>query len=132
MAAKLTQAAKVGLFVIASAGMVFIVLRTVSKETGSGKGYVVHATLKDATGLAPRSRVAIAGIPVGSLKEIVLQNGAARVDVQINGDVPLYTNATVGKKSASLLGESLLVLTPGTSDQPKLHDGDEIHIVIEQ
>jgi phospholipid/cholesterol/gamma-HCH transport system substrate-binding protein len=91
----------------------------------------VHALLKDATGLAPHSRVAIAGIPVGSLKEIRLDNGAARVDVSVNGDVPLYTNATIGKKSASLLGESVLVLTPGTADQPRLHDGDEIHIVVE-
>src|ERR1700723_2486302 len=111
--AKFTQAAKVGLFVIASAGMVFIVVRTVSKETGSGKGYVVHAVIKDATGLAPHSRVAIAGIPIGTLKDIVLDNGAARVDVQVNGDVPLYLNATLGKKSASLLGESVIVITPG-------------------
>jgi phospholipid/cholesterol/gamma-HCH transport system substrate-binding protein len=130
--AKFTQAAKVGLFVVASAGMVAIVVKTVSKETGNGKGYVVHAILKDATGLAPRSRVAIAGIPIGTLRDIALDNGEARVDVQVNGDVPLYGNATIGKKSASLLGESVLVVTPGTPDQPKLHDGDEIHIVIEQ
>ncbi|MGO8998502.1 MAG: MlaD family protein [Polyangiaceae bacterium] len=129
--AKFTQAAKVGLFVIASAGMIAIVVRTVSKETGNGKGYVVHAILKDATGLAPRSRVAIAGIPIGTLKDITLENGEARVNIQVNGDVPLYTNATIGKKSASLLGESVLVVTPGTADQPKLHDGDEIHLVIE-
>ena len=63
---------------------------------------------------------------------IDLDNGAARVNVQVNGDVPLYANATIGKKSASLLGESILVVTPGTADQPKLHDGDEIHLVIEQ
>jgi phospholipid/cholesterol/gamma-HCH transport system substrate-binding protein len=129
--AKLTQAAKVGLFVIASAGMVVVVVRTVSKETGTGKGYTVHALLKDGTGLAPRSRVAIAGIPVGTLKDIKLENGEARVDVEVNSDVALYTNATIGKKSASLLGESVLVITPGTSDQEKLHNGDEIHTVIE-
>src|SRR5277367_747456 len=129
--AKFTQAAKVGLFVIASAGLVAIVVKTVSKETGSGKGYVVYAIIKDATGLAPRSRVAIAGIPIGTLKDIVLDNGEARVNVQVNGDVPLYTNATLGKRSASLLGESVLVITPGTSDQPKLHDGDQIKNVIE-
>src|ERR1700734_2321589 len=111
--AKFTQAAKVGLFVIASAGLIFIILKTVSKETGTGKGYVVHAVLKDATGLAPRSRVAVAGIPIGTLKDITLDNGAARVNVQVNGDVPLYSNATIGKKSASLLGESILVVTPG-------------------
>jgi phospholipid/cholesterol/gamma-HCH transport system substrate-binding protein len=130
--AKLTQAAKVGLFVVASAGMIFVVVRTVSKETGHGKGYVVHAILKDATGLAPQSRVAVAGIPIGTLHDITLQGGEARVNVQVNNDVPLYANATIGKKSASLLGESVLVVTPGTPDQPRLMDGDEIHTVVEQ
>ena len=129
--ARFTQAAKVGLFVIAAAGMVVVILRTVSKEVGGGKSYVVYAHLKDATGLAPHSRVAIAGIPVGSLKEIKLDDGVARVDVAVNPDVPLYTNATIGKKSASLLGESVLVLTPGTADQPRLHDGDEVKVVVE-
>jgi phospholipid/cholesterol/gamma-HCH transport system substrate-binding protein len=130
--AKLTQAAKVGLFVLASAGLVVVVWRTVSKEVGGGKSYVVHADLEDATGLAPHSRVTIAGIPVGSIKSIVLDNGRARINVAVNGDVPLFDNATIGKKNASLLGESVIVLTPGTEDHRKLHDGDEITIVIKE
>ena len=130
--AKVTQAAKVGLFVLASAGMVFIIYRTVSKEVGGGNGYVVHAHLKDATGLANHSRVAIAGIPVGSIQSIKLEEGAARIDVRVNGDVPLYENATIGKKAASLLGENVIVLTEGTDDRRRLKDGDEIHIVVEQ
>ena len=129
---KLTQAAKVGLFVVVSAGLAIVILRTVSKDVAGKRGYTVHALLKDATGLAPRSRVAIAGIPVGSLTSIDLASGAARVNVEVGGDVPLYDNATIGKKSASLLGESIIVLTPGTADHARLHDGDEIKIVIEQ
>jgi phospholipid/cholesterol/gamma-HCH transport system substrate-binding protein len=129
---KFTQAAKVGLFVVLSAVLIVIVMRTVSKDITGKHGYVVHALLKDATGLAPRSRVAIAGIPVGTLKGIDLAGEAARVNVEVNGDVPLYTNATIGKKNASLLGEAIIVLTPGTADHPRLHDGDEITIVIEQ
>jgi phospholipid/cholesterol/gamma-HCH transport system substrate-binding protein len=50
----------------------------------------------------------------------------------VKNDVALYDNATLGKKSASLLGESVVVLTPGTPDHRKLHDGDEIHIIVEQ
>jgi phospholipid/cholesterol/gamma-HCH transport system substrate-binding protein len=129
---KLTQAAKVGLFVVLSAVLIAVILRTVSKDVAGKKGYTVHALLKDATGLAPRSRVAIAGIPVGSLTGIDLASGEARVNVEVNGDVPLYDNATIGKKNASLLGESVIVLTPGTADHPRLHDGDEIKIVVEQ
>ena len=130
--AKFTQAAKVGLFVLASAGMVYVVYRTVSREVGTHGGYLVHADLKDATGLANHSRVTIAGIPVGSIQDITLESGAARVDVRMNGDIPLYENATIGKKNASLLGESVIVLTPGTADHRRLKDGDQITIIIEE
>ena len=50
----------------------------------------------------------------------------------MQNDVALYDNATLGKKSASLLGESVVVLTPGTPDNRKLHDGDEIHVIADQ
>jgi phospholipid/cholesterol/gamma-HCH transport system substrate-binding protein len=130
--AKLTQAAKVGIFVILSAGAVYVIYRTVSKEVGGGGGYRVHAYIRDATGLANHSRVTIAGIPVGAIDGIQLEKGLARVDVKVRGDVPLYDNATLGKKSASLLGESIIVLTPGTEDKRKLQDGDEIRVIVEQ
>ena len=124
--AKVTQAVKVGAFVIVAGAATFIVWRAVSKDVGPGGGYVVHAYLPDASGLANHSRVTIAGIPVGSIDKIYLDNGRARVDIKVNKDVVLFSNATAGKKSASLLGESVMVITPGT-DEPKLHDGDEIH-----
>jgi phospholipid/cholesterol/gamma-HCH transport system substrate-binding protein len=130
--AKLTQAAKVGIFVILSGAGVYFVYRTVSKEVGGGNGYTVHAYIADATGLANHSRVTIAGIPVGSIDSIRLENGKARIDVRVKNDVPLYDNATLGKKSASLLGESVIVLTPGTEDKRKLKDGDEVHVIVEQ
>ncbi|MFO0677458.1 MAG: MlaD family protein [Polyangiaceae bacterium] len=129
--AKVSEAAKVGLFVLASAGAAFAVYRVVAKDIGSGGGYVVHTRLKDASGIAPHSRVTIAGIPVGTIDKIVLDNGQARVDLKIRGDVALYDNATVGKKSTSLLGEFAIVVTPGTEDHRKLKDGDEIAVIIE-
>lgn len=131
MAARVTQGAKVGIFVLLSAAAVYLVWRTVSKDVGPGKSYVVWAQLTDATGLAPHSRVSIAGIPVGTIEKISLSNGAARVDVRVKGDVDLYDNATVGKKSVSLLGESVIVLTPGTQDHPQLKNGDQIKLVAE-
>ncbi len=125
-----TQAAKVGLFVLLTGGAAFAVYRFVSPQGGGGGGYTVHAYIHDATGLATRSRVTIAGIPVGSLRSIKLEKGQARLDVTVRDDVPLYDNATLGKKSASLLGESIVVLTPGTPDHRQLHDGDEITIIV--
>jgi phospholipid/cholesterol/gamma-HCH transport system substrate-binding protein len=76
--AKVSQAAKIGLFVVVTAGAGYLVYRTIHRETGKGGGYVVHAYLKDATGIAKHSRVTIAGIPVGSIEDIRLERGMAR------------------------------------------------------
>jgi phospholipid/cholesterol/gamma-HCH transport system substrate-binding protein len=123
--AKVSQAAKIGLFVVVTAGAGYLVYRTIHKETGRGGGYVVHAYLKDASGIAKQSRVTIAGIPVGSVEDIRLENGRARVDVRVNGDIKLHQSARLGVKSASLLGENVIVLTEGVGE-PDKRNGDEI------
>jgi phospholipid/cholesterol/gamma-HCH transport system substrate-binding protein len=128
--AKGTQAAKVGLFVALTGAAAYGIFHFVSPQVGGGGAYTVHAYIRDATGLALHSRVTIAGIPVGSLEGIKLENGQARMEVKVKGDVVLYDNATLGKKSASLLGESVVVLTQGTEDHRKLHNGDEIHVIV--
>src|ERR1700735_3568747 len=127
MAARGTQAAKVGLFVALSGAATYGIYRYVSPEVSGGSGYTVHAFIPDATGLASRSRVTIAGIPLGTRDAIKLENGQARLDVKVKKDLDLYENATLGKKSTSLLGEAVIVLTPGTPPAPRLRDGDEIH-----
>src|ERR1700729_3257113 len=100
---KVTQAAKVGIFLVVCALALVIVFRAIDKGGSVSGAYTVHAYLKDATGLAAHSRVTIAGIPVGTIDTIVLDNGRARVNVKMNHDVDLYENATVGKKSALVL-----------------------------
>lgn len=129
--AKVTQAAKVGAFALVTAVGGYFVYRAVVKDFGGGSGYVVHAYLDDASGLASHSRVTIAGIPVGTIESIRLDNGRARVDVKVNKDVALFKDGTLGRKSSSLLGEYIVVLTPGTHE-PKLHDGDEIGVMPEK
>ena len=123
--AKVSQAAKIGIFVVVTAGAAYLVLKTIGTQVGTGKSYVVHGYIKDATGIAKHSRVAIAGIPVGQIDDIRLENGQARVDIRINGDVKLHENARLGVKSASLLGENIIVLTEGIGE-PDKKNGDEI------
>jgi phospholipid/cholesterol/gamma-HCH transport system substrate-binding protein len=128
---KVTQAAKVGIFLLISVAAIYLVLRSIDKGGGSAGSYTVHAFVKDATGLANHSRVTIAGIPVGQIDSIVLEGGKARINVKMNREVDLFDNATLGKKSALVLGEAVLVLTNGTPDYRKLKNGDEVTHVIE-
>src|SRR5438445_2459706 len=55
----------------------------------------------------------------------------AGVDIRRGKDIALHDDATVDKRSASILGEYFLALTPGAEGKPLLHDGDQITIVIE-
>jgi phospholipid/cholesterol/gamma-HCH transport system substrate-binding protein len=126
-----TKAAKVGLFVIVVGAASVLIFRFVSRTTGTAGGYGVFAEMKDATGLAPQSRVMMAGIAVGTITSIRLDRGMARVDIRMMPDVALHDDATVGKRSAGILGEYFLALTPGTDGRPTLKDGDEIKIIIE-
>jgi phospholipid/cholesterol/gamma-HCH transport system substrate-binding protein len=126
-----TTAAKVGLFVLVVGVAAIFMYRFVSRSTGTEGGYGVYTELKDATGLAPQSRVMMAGIAVGTITSIRLDHGMARVDIRMAKDVVLHDDATVSKRSASILGEYFISLTPGAEGKPILHDGDQITIVIE-
>ncbi len=114
------------------AGLVGIVVtyRLVDDTLQSAGGYRVWATLDNAQGLVPKSRVLMAGIPVGTIDKISLEDGRARVDLRMDKDVPLYRDATLEKRSGSLLGENLLVLTPGAERFGRLADGDRIEQVL--
>jgi phospholipid/cholesterol/gamma-HCH transport system substrate-binding protein len=126
-----TQGAKVAVFVFALVAASYFIYRMVAKDTSAGGSYVLYTHLKDATGLVPKSRVKIAGISVGSIDSITLDRDQAKITIKVDKGIELHTDATAAKRSASLLGESLLVLTPGTEGLPKLKDGDEIMNAVE-
>ena len=128
---KATTAAKVGAFAVAMIVAGFLIYRFVSKSAGSGKGYVVYALMKDATGIAKHSQVRIAGIPVGSIHGIRLEGDRARIDIRMDPEVPLYDDASVTKVASSLLGEYYLAIAAGTEGRRQLKDGDRILYVNE-
>jgi len=125
---------RVGLVVAAAAVAFGLGLYFIGANIGGDKGYRVYAMFDDATGLGARSRVQIAGIPVGQVDAIELDQTTSRAKVwlKIRQKYVLHRNAAVTKRSESILGDFLLDLTPGTPDQPVLKDGDELRNVIRQ
>ena len=109
----------------------YFIYRFVSKQTAGGEGYTVYVLMNDATGIAKQSAVRVAGIPVGQISSIRLENGKARIDMRIKPDVPLYDDAAAAKVASSLLGEYFISITPGTEGKRQLQDGDRIKHVIE-
>ena len=120
------KAAKVGALVLAALVAAFVVWRLVDERSSTSEGYRVYALFTNAHGLITKSRVTVAGIPIGYIDSIRLEGSRARVDMVIENDVPLYEDATVSRRSASLLGEYILAINPGSVDEPQLEDGDRI------
>ena len=135
---------KVGLLVIVGvAASLFMLtkLTTSGSPAGGEEGSIrVYALFADVTGLAEQSRVRTAGIAVGEIEKISLtQGGLARVDILVRKDLNLMTGtppatpggvwqggASVAKRSASLIGDFFLEVTPGVTGQP-IQDGGQIH-----
>jgi phospholipid/cholesterol/gamma-HCH transport system substrate-binding protein len=135
-------AIKVGLTVLVIALAGFFGFRFVAKGLQGGSGYTVWALFHDATGLVDKSRVQIAGLNVGEIVERRLQGAMARVTIRLKPDTKLWSNATIFKKSASLLGEFYLEIDPGTEESPDpqtgqpvpnrvLKDGEQVVNVVE-
>jgi phospholipid/cholesterol/gamma-HCH transport system substrate-binding protein len=125
---------RVGLVVIAGIGAFFVLLSFVGRQKYGDKAtYQVNAVFKDASGLGPKSRVQIAGIEVGVVDRIELTPAAEALAVlRIRNDVVLHADARLTKRSASLLGDFLLDLFPGTPGKPPLEDGGTIARVANQ
>ena len=120
------NAAKVGLLVIVTLAASIAIYRFVDESSGADDDYHVYAIFEDVQGLVPKSRVLIAGIPVGTIESIKLEGEKARVDLRISSEIKLYSNGMIGQRAASLLGESLLVIRPGGPPAPEIPDGGRL------
>ena len=128
---RVSTAAKVGAFTIVLTVAAVVIYRFVSHRAGDDDGYVVYAMMSDAQGVAKHSQVKMAGIPIGNIKSIKLQDGKARIDIVVDKNVALYDDASVAKITSSLLGEYYLGIAAGTEGKRQLEDGDQIKFVIE-
>jgi len=131
-------AVTVGILVVVVLAASYKLVRSVD-ERPAEQGYAVWALFRDASSLFEKSRVQTAGITVGQIesRKLDIQAKRARITIRMLPKITLYENATVSKKSASLLGEYYLEIDPGSAidtqgrPQRELHDGDQIKVVHE-
>jgi phospholipid/cholesterol/gamma-HCH transport system substrate-binding protein len=135
-------AIKVGVTALLIALLGFFSFKFVAKGLGGDQGYHVWALFRDATGLVDKSRVQVAGLNIGEITDRRLHGIFAKVTIRIKPNTVLYSNATIFKKSSSLLGEYYLEIDPGTDQSPDpltghivtnrvLKEGDQIVNVVE-
>ncbi len=129
---KLVTPFRVGLLVLVAGGFLFgFILFTRKGGLSKDESIQVYAYFRDASGLGAKSRIQIAGIPVGEVEDVKLEGTRARVTVRVRRDVALHQDAALIKRSESLLGDYLLDLNPGSEVSPPMEEGGEIRKVVD-
>jgi len=107
----------VGVFVLI--GIVclgYLSIRLGKMEVLGSQGYNVYALFSDSGGLKTGASIVIAGVDVGRVKTITLENYQARVVLNLPDDVEIQEDAIASIKTKGLIGEKYIEITPGGSE----------------
>jgi phospholipid/cholesterol/gamma-HCH transport system substrate-binding protein len=116
----------VGVFVLV--GIVclgYLSIKLGKLELIGGNVYEVIAQFNTASGLKAGSSVEIAGVEVGRVRAITLNEDRAAVILAVDNKVKLYADTIASIKTRGIIGEKFLALSPGGGGDP-LKPGDTI------
>jgi phospholipid/cholesterol/gamma-HCH transport system substrate-binding protein len=116
---------KLSLFLLVSILSTVLVINTLAQPLDGPSGEY-HAVFSDAQSLVPGSDVLIAGIRVGRVDSVSLQDAHALVTFEVTNDQQLPGDAHALIRYADLAGGRYLALTPGAGKAGVLHPGDTI------
>lgn len=108
----------VGLFIIV--GIIclgYLSIRLGKMEVFGGEGYEVYAIFSNSGGLKTGSSILIAGVAVGRVKDITLEDYQARVVMYIQKHVEIQEDAIASIKTKGLIGEKYVEITAGGSEK---------------
>jgi phospholipid/cholesterol/gamma-HCH transport system substrate-binding protein len=117
----------VGLFVFAGLAAVGYLSVQVGGLNYKGEGgFELVAHFDDIGGLTDRAPVSIAGVTVGQVKRIELDDLLrARVTLDLSTGLELPVDSSVAIRTAGVLGDQFLALEPG-GEEDLLSSGDEV------
>jgi phospholipid/cholesterol/gamma-HCH transport system substrate-binding protein len=108
----------VGVFVLLGLlALGYLAIKLGRMEVIGSSGYNVHAKFSTVGGLRTGSPVEIAGVEVGRVDHISLENFQARVAFRLNSDIKLPEDSMASVRTKGLVGEQYVRISPGGSEQ---------------
>ena len=108
----------VGLFLAIGIGCLsWLSIELARKEFFASKGYEVQAAFSNGGGLRRGTPVVVAGVEVGRVESVRLEDYEAKVRMLIQAGLVLQSDTIASIKTKGLIGEKYIELTPGASDQ---------------
>jgi len=118
---------KVGLFfLVALIVIAFLIMKTGQFQFfQKGEVYTVQAVLNTATGLDKDSDIRLAGVKIGKVLSVGLEDGKAVVKMEIHKGVQLPEGSRVKVVAKGILGDKYLEILPG-SQESRIQPGETL------
>ena len=115
---KLDLELAVGLFVLAGVLCLgYLSVKLARMEVLGGDGYQIYAIFSNTGGLKEGASVAIAGVEVGRVKAITIEDYEAKVALTLKKGLEIQEDAIASVKTKGLIGEKYVQITPGGSEE---------------
>jgi phospholipid/cholesterol/gamma-HCH transport system substrate-binding protein len=118
-------AAKFGAFALVSALLLMLLVNTMVNTLG-GDTRTYDAVFADVSGLRVGDDVKVAGVRVGRVESIEVDDEAARVEFELTEDQPLLDSTAIVMRYQNLLGQRYLALVQGPDRGEELDDGSTV------
>ncbi|MBI5025605.1 MAG: outer membrane lipid asymmetry maintenance protein MlaD [Nitrospirae bacterium] len=108
----------VGIFLLSGIlALAFISVKLGKLEIIGGRGYMVYAYFDKAGGIKAGSIVEIAGVGVGTVQSVSLENYQAKLALRLEPSIKLQDDSIASIKTKGLIGEKYVQITPGGSEK---------------
>ncbi len=122
---------RLGIFVTIGIFAILLTIMLLGNYSLTSK-YTVNSYFDNTAGLPKKAKVKIAGVNVGNIKDIVLENGKAKVILVIDRNIKIYSNASAKIVSMGIIGTKYIDINPGTSTNKLLEHGGTINTSTEK
>ena len=108
----------VGIFILAGILCLgYLSIRLAKMEILGKEGYEIYAIFSDIGGLKEGASVVIAGVTVGRVRDITMEDYEAKVVLSFPKEVKLQEDAIASIKTKGMIGEKFIQITPGGSEK---------------
>jgi phospholipid/cholesterol/gamma-HCH transport system substrate-binding protein len=120
---------KLGIFVVLAIFAAIFIIEMVGGTNIFQRGYHVKARFETVQELKVGDSVKIAGVEIGRVEKIALDDGKVAVTMKLHPDAVVKTDSQATVKFAGLMGQNFVSVSFGTPDAPKAVDGAELATV---
>ena len=120
---KNTLETRLGIFFALALIVAIFILEMVGATDWFRGGFRITASFKNAQELKKGDLVKTAGVEIGRVEDIALENGEAKVTLKIQRQYEIKTDAKAFIKFTGLMGQNFVSIEGGSPTAPKIETG---------